>query len=142
MIMKTNKPFTLHFIGAILLCMGLLFSGCSKDAEDAANGSSQSPSTINGTWKTSGGFIVKISGVTASAMGRGIVNAVGTSFPSAALNGECMSEVEYIRGGYWEAYNNTYYPGTGWKTKTSVVGLAMNESGKEFKIGSAVYTRQ
>lgn len=140
--MKSVKQFFLSKTAAALfICAALIFSGCSKDAEDSANSASQSPGNINGTWKTTGGFIVKISGVSASAMGRGTVSAVGNSFPSSASGGECMSEVEYIRGGYWEAYFNTYFTSTGWK-RGGVVGLAMNDAGTEFKIGSAVYVRQ
>lgn len=128
-------------VAAFLFFSVLLFSACSKDAEDSANSASQSPGNINGTWKATGGLIIRISGVSASAMGRGTVTAVGNSFPSAAAGGECMSEVEYIRGGYWEAYFNTYFTSTGWK-RGGVVGLAMNDAGTEFKIGSAVYVRQ
>ncbi|MES2372039.1 MAG: hypothetical protein V4557_05630 [Bacteroidota bacterium] len=140
--MKTLRhSFLGKTVSAILFFSVLLFSSCSKDAEDAANSASQSPGNINGTWKATGGFIVKISGVSSSADGRGIVVAVGNSFPSTATGGECMSEVEYIRGGYWEAYFNTYFTSTGWK-RGGVVGLAMNDAGTEFKIGSAVYVRQ
>jgi hypothetical protein len=140
--MKLN---TKTFFGPVALAaffvITLVFSGCSKDAEDAANSASQSPGNINGSWKATTGLIIKISGVSSSAMGKAVVTAVGTSLPAAALGGECMSEIEYIRGGYWEAYNNTYFPGTGWK-RNNVVGLAMNDSGTEFKIGTAVYVKQ
>jgi hypothetical protein len=128
-------------VSVLLFFSMLLISSCSKDAEDSANSASQSPGNINGTWKEKGGLIIKISGVSSSAQGRGTVSAVGNSFPSAAAGGECMSEVEYIRGGYWEAYFNTYFTNTGWK-RGGVVGLAMNDAGTEFKIGTAVYVRQ
>lgn len=128
-------------LSAFLFVSVLLLASCSKDAEDSANSADQAASNINGNWKTTGGFIVKISAVTSRTMGLGIVTNVGTSFPASAVGGECLSEIEYIRGGYWEAYNNTYFPGTGWK-RSSVVGLAMNDAGTEFKIGSAVYVKQ
>jgi hypothetical protein len=128
-------------VSAFLLFAVLLVSACSKDAEDSANSTAQAASNINGSWKEKGGVIIKISGVSSSAMGRGTLTAVGGSFPASAAGGECMSEVEYIRGGYWEAYFNTYFTSTGWK-RGGVVGLAMNDAGTEFKIGSAVYVRQ
>ena len=128
-------------VSAFLFFSVLLLASCSKDAEDSANSTDQAASNINGNWKTTGGLIVKISGVSATAMGRGILTNVGTSFPASAVGGECMSEIEYIRGGYWEAYSNSYFPSSGW-SRAKEVGLAMNDAGTEFKIGTAVYVRQ
>jgi hypothetical protein len=128
----------------MFVCVALIASvmmGCSKDAEDAANSSGFSASDINGIWKeTTTGFTVRISGVSSSSMGYGTVYATGTAFPNSALGGTCMKEVELIRGGYWEAYNQTY-TGSSWY-QSNVIGLAMNDSKSEFKIGTKVYKRQ
>ena len=119
------------------------FVGCAPDAEEAANSNgSFSGREINGTWKESkSGFVVSISGVTSSVMGTGVVTATGSAFPAAAKGGYCMKEVEYIRGGYWEAYYYNYFNDGSWR-QTGVVGLAMADDGKSFKIGSAVYVKQ
>jgi hypothetical protein len=61
--------------------------------------------------------------------------------PSGAVGGTCMTEVEYHDGGYWDAYNWTYYDNGSW-SQTSVIGLAMDDNKESFKIGSAVYIRQ
>jgi hypothetical protein len=128
-------------VSTLLLFAVLLLSSCSKDAEDSANSTAQAAGAINGVWQTTGGLLIKISGVTPQTMGRGILNNVGTSFPAAAVGGECLSEIEYIRGGYWEAFSNTYSTGGSW-SRNKVVGLAMNDGGTEFKIGTAVYVKQ
>jgi hypothetical protein len=133
--MKHLKLIALFFISYMLI------TGCSKEAEEAADSSGYSPSDINGTWKESKtGLTVRISGVSSSAMGTGIITDVGTAMPVGATGGACLKEVEYIRGGYWEAYNYTYYTNGTWG-QTSVAGLAMT-SKSQFKIGTAVYTRQ
>jgi hypothetical protein len=128
----------------MFLCFAVfttLLLGCSKDAEDAANSSGFSASDINGIWKeTTTGFTMRISGVSASGMGYGTVYAIGTAFPASALGGTCLKEVELIRGGYWEGYNQTY-TGSSWY-QGSVIGLAMTDSKNEFKIGTKVYKRQ
>lgn len=121
----------------------MAFTNCSVDADNSAN--SDGPfngSDINGSWKEAkSGFIVKISGVTSTSYGSGIVSATGTAFPSGAKGGTCMKEVEYIQGGYWNAYYYNYFDNGTWK-QTGVIGLAMNDAKTEFKIGSAVYVKQ
>nr|MBC7611315.1 hypothetical protein [Pseudopedobacter sp.] len=121
----------------------MAFVGCSKDADDSANSSAGfKGNEINGTWKeTKSGFIVKISGVSGSALGNGVVLATGTAFPAGAKGGTCMKEVEHISGGYWNAYYYNYFDNGTWK-QSGVIGMAMNDAGKEFKIGSAVYVKQ
>ena len=128
----------------MFVCLAVFTSmlfGCSKDAEDAANSSGFSAADINGTWKEgTTGFTVRISGVSSGSMGKGTVYATGTAFPASALGGTCMKEVEFIRGGYWEAYNQSY-TGSSWY-QSQVIGLAMNDAKTEFKIGTKVYKRQ
>ena len=120
----------------IFFCLAIFFMSCSKDATDAANSSgSFSPSDINGTWKEgTTGFTVRISGVRSGGSGSGTVAATGTSFPSGALNGTCMKQVEHQSGGYWDAYNQSYNNGSWYQG--SVIGLAMNDAKTEFKIGT------
>lgn len=131
-------------IKLLILVLGLfLATGCSQDATDAYNSDGDfSASDINGTWKESNsGFTVRISGVGSSAMGSGTVIATGTAMPSGATGGTCMTEVEYHDGGYWDAYNWTYFDDGSWN-QTSVIGLAMSDDKSQFLIGSAVYRRQ
>lgn len=61
--------------------------------------------------------------------------------PAGAINGTVLQEIDHIQGGYWNAYNYTYYDNGTW-AQTSVVILAMSDDKTEFKIGSAVYKRQ
>ncbi len=140
-----KNTFKLKFMKNYLLYLmiSFVFLGCSKDATDSAGSDSTfTDSDINGRWKESStGLIIRISSTSSSVYGNGYVDAVGTAYPSGALNGRCMSEVELVSGGYWEAYNWTYYPGTG-SVKGSVIGLAMNDARTYFKIGSKFYYRQ
>ncbi|NCI52089.1 hypothetical protein GWC95_19345 [Sediminibacterium roseum] len=127
---------------SLCFAVAVLFSGCSKDADDAYNSSgSFSATDINGTWKEpTSGVVVTISGVTSGGSGSGRLTNVGSAFPAAALNGICMKQVEHQSGGYWDAYNQSY-TGSTW-VQGSVIGLAMNDDKKSFKIGSKSYYRQ
>ncbi len=110
---------------------------CSEIADDAAESSEDfSNADIEDTWKhNASGLVIKISG------GNATVVSVGSAMPSGAKGGTCMKEIEHLQGGYWDAYNYTYYTNGTW-SQTSVVGLAMSDDKKEFRIGTAVYTRQ
>ncbi|MGC4232501.1 MAG: hypothetical protein QM594_05925 [Niabella sp.] len=63
------------------------------------------------------------------------------AMPAGAVGGYPLTEIEYIRGGYWEAYNNTYYGPGDWR-QANVVGVAITDNKNQFRIGSAVYERQ
>ena len=129
-----------HFFLSIII--SLFFIGCSKEADDAYSSDGFKPSDINYTWKeTTTGLTIRISGVSSSANGKGVVVSVGTAYPSGASGGTAMTEVEHKSGGYWDAYNNTYYPSGNW-VQGNIIGMAMNAAKTEFKIGSKVYKRQ
>lgn len=128
--MKKVKKFLLFFI----VC-SFLFS-CSKDATDAANSSGFSPTDINGTWKhIPSGAVVAISITT----GNGVY--IAGPAPSEAVGGNALTMVTHGQGGYWEALSHTYYS-TGWSTSSTVIGLAMANDKKTYKVGTAVYTKQ
>jgi hypothetical protein len=123
-----------------ILCFSLLvisFQSCSEIADDAAqSGESFTNADIEHTWKhNASGLVIRISG------GNATVVAVGTAMPSGAKGGICLKEIEHLQGGYWDAYNYTYYTNGTWG-QTSVVGIAMTDDKKEFRIGTAVYTKQ
>ncbi len=126
----------------LLSMIAILFIGCSKDAEDSANSTNSfKDEDINGIWKESGsGVAFRITGTSSTVYGNGYLNQAGNVFPSSAVGGRCLSEVEMVRGGYYEAYNWTY-TGTTW-VKGGVIGLAMNDAKTYFKIGSKFYYRQ
>jgi hypothetical protein len=116
----------------------------SIDATDAYNSDSSFESkNINGTWKESNsGLTIVISGVTSSSGGTGkVVSSGSLGWPSAAIGGNYLTEVEYQNGGYWDTYSWTYYNSGNWQ-QSGIVGLAMNDSKQSFKIGTAVYVRQ
>ncbi len=122
------------FLFLTVLC---LFS-CSEDATDAYNSDEAfEASDINGTWRESNsGLTVVISG------GNGRVTSSGSlGWPSAAIGGNYLTEIEYQNGGYWDAYSHTYYASGNW-IQSGIVGLAMNDNKQSFKIGTAVYVRQ
>jgi len=122
------------FLVLTVLC---LFS-CSEDANDAYDSvASFVPSDIDDTWKeTNSGLIIVISG------GNGKVTSSGSlGWPSAAIGGNYLTEIEHQQGGYWNAYSHTYYDSGNWY-QTGVAGLAMNDDKLSFKIGTAVYVRQ
>lgn len=128
------------FLFLAILCL----ASCSEDATDAYNSSgSFSASDINGTWKeTNSGLTLVISGVSSSAMGNGKVTSSGSlGWPSAAIGGNYLTEIEYHNGGYWDAYSHTYYDSGNWY-QSGVAGLAMEDNKSSFKIGTAVYVRQ
>ena len=129
-----------HFFLSIII--SLFFIGCSKEADDAYSSDGFTATDINKTWKeTTTGLTIRISGVSSSANGKGVIVSVGTAYPSGASGGTAMTEVEHKSGGYWDAYNNTYYPSGNW-VQGSVIGMSMNAAKTEFKIGSKVYKRQ
>lgn len=129
-----------HFFLSIII--SLFFIGCSKEADDAYSSSGFTATDINGTWKESTtGVIYRISGVTSTANGKGVVVNVGTAYPSGAVGGTAMTDVEHKNGGYWDAYNNTYFPSGSW-VQGSAFGMSMTTTRNEFKIGSKVYKRQ
>ncbi|POY36412.1 hypothetical protein C3K47_11740 [Solitalea longa] len=114
----------------------------SEYAEDASESGGFYATDINGTWKeTKTGLVIRISGVTSSTSGTGVLTNAGTAFPSAAVGGTPLTVIEHQSGGYWDAYNNTYYTNGTWG-QTKVVGLAMNDAKTEFRIGTAVYKKQ
>lgn len=122
----------------------LFLASCSEDATDAYNSdSSFVASDINGTWKeTNSGLTVVISGVSSGSTGNGKVTSSGNlGWPSAAIGGNYLTEVDYQDGGYWDAYSHTYYDSGNW-VQSGIAGLAMNDNKKSFKIGTAVYVRQ
>lgn len=127
------------------LFMAILFAfaSCSEDANEAANSNAGfSASDINGTWKVSpSNLTIRISGASDANYGTATITSVGTAMPSEANGGEVLREIDHIQGGYWNAYNYTFYNDGTW-AQTSVVGLAMSDNKSEFKIGSAVYKRQ
>ncbi len=124
--------------------LSFIFVNCSQYAEDAANSDGFSAEDINGKWKEgTTGLVINISGVTDSSLGKGQLITSGTAYPSSAVGGYPMTEVEYHTGGYWDAYNNTYYTTNGGKwIQANIIGLAMNSSKSEFRIGTVVYKRQ
>lgn len=78
-----------------------------------------------------------------SSIGKGQLITSGTAYPSSAVGGFPMTVIEHQSGGYWDAYNNTYYTTNGGKwVQGNIIGLAMNSSKNEFKIGTAVNKRQ
>jgi hypothetical protein len=97
-----KNTFKLKFMKNYLLYLmiSFVFLGCSKDATDSAGSDSTfTDSDINGRWKESStGLIIRISSTSSSVYGNGYVDAVGTAYPSGALNGRCMSEVELVSG--------------------------------------------
>ena len=116
----------------------------SLDANDAyTSGGAFNVSDINGKWRESNsGLTVVITGVSATTTGTGKVTSSGSlGWPSAALGGNYLTEVEHQNGGYWDAYSHTYYNSGNW-IQSGIVGLAMNDNKQSFKIGSAVYVRQ
>lgn len=127
----------------LFLAILFAFASCSEDANEAANSTAGFSATdINGTWKVSpSNLTINISGVSESNYGSATITSVGTAMPSGANGGEVLREIEHIQGGYWNAYNYTYYDNGTW-AQTSVVGLAMSDDKSEFKIGSAVYKKQ
>lgn len=126
----------------MLVMVGCFFISCSKEATDAANDSNVNATKINGTWReTSTGLKIRISGVSSNSSGTGVITDCGSAYPASALGGTPMTVVEYQSGRYWDAYNNSFYPPSTWQ-QGSVIGLAMNESGSQFLIGSKVYVRQ
>lgn len=128
--MKKVKKFLLFFSMCVILI------SCSKEAEDAANSSSGFVETdINGTWKHSNGDVLAISITT----GNGVYKA-GPA-PAGAVGGNSLTDVTHEKGGYWEAYSHTYYS-TGWSASGTIVGLAMADDKKTFKIGTQIYTKQ
>jgi hypothetical protein len=127
--MKKVQKFLMFFIVSVFLI------SCSKEAEDAANGTPVGPETINGRWKHSNGDVLEISMTT----GLGIYKA-GPA-PSGAVNGRALSSITYGSGLFWEALSHTYYS-SGWSTSYTVIGIVMDEGQNSFKIGSQVYTRQ
>lgn len=131
-----------QLLSICIVVITLLFTGCSKDAEDAANSNgSFSASDINGSWKeTKTGVVVYISGVSSYGSGSGKLTNCGTAFPAGALNGIVMKQVEHQAGGYWDAYNQSYYNNAWYQG--NVIGLAMNDAKTQFKIGTAIYVKQ
>jgi hypothetical protein len=138
--MYSMKKKNLMLSYFLMLCF--LIVGCSKDADDAANSNSGfRDEDINGIWKeSSSGFAIRITGATTSTYGSGYVNQTGSAFPAGAIGGRCMSEIELVRGGYFEGQNWTY-TGSSW-VKGSIVGMAMVDSKTSFKIGSKTYIKQ
>jgi|LauGreDrversion2_2_1035103.scaffolds.fasta_scaffold27836_2 hypothetical protein len=128
-----------------ILILTVLFAltSCSEDANNSANSTAGfSASDINGTWKVSpSNLTIYISGASETNFGTATITSVGTAMPSGANGGQVLQEIEHIQGGYWNAYNYTYYTNGTW-AQTSVVGLAMSDDKSQFKIGSAVYKRQ
>ena len=129
--MKKVNKFLLVFMVSIFII------SCSKDADDARDSVVKfEAKDINGTWKhIPSGAVLAISITT----GNGVYKA-GPA-PSKAVGGNALTKVLYGKGGYWEAYSHTYYS-AGWSTSYTIVGLAMADDKKTFKIGTAVYTRQ
>ncbi len=127
--MKKVQKFLMFFIVSVFLI------SCSKEGEDAANGTPVGPEAINGRWKHSNGDVLEISMTT----GLGIYKA-GPA-PSGAVNGRALSSITYGSGLFWEALSHTYYS-SGWSTSYTVIGIVMDEGQNSFKIGSQVYTRQ
>lgn len=119
-----------------------IFTSCSKEATDAANDNNVDAELINHTWReTSTGLKIRISGVTKTSAGNGVITDCGTAYPASALGGTPMTVIEYQSGRYWDAYNNTFYPPSTWQ-QGSIIGMTMNQSGTEFQIGSKIYVRQ
>lgn len=122
--------------------LGLMLLGCSEFATEAANSGGFGATDINGTWReASTGLVMRIDGVNSGKAGSGRLTSAGTAYPSSAVGGYPLKEVEHQSGGYWDAYHYTYTSSGQWNY-THVVGLAMTSDKKEFKIGSAVYRRQ
>jgi hypothetical protein len=127
-----------------LIILGLLSCEESADANDAYNsGGAFAASDINGTWRESNsGLTIVISGVSNSMMGTGKVTSSGSlGWPSAAVGGNYLTDVEHHNAGYWDAYSHTYFDSGNW-VQTGIAGLAMNDDKESFKIGTAVYVRQ
>lgn len=122
--------------------VGLTLLGCSEFATEASRSSGFSATDINGTWReSSSGLVIRISGVSSSYNGSGRLTSAGTAYPSAAVGGYPLREIEHQSGGYWDAYHYTYNHNGTW-SQTHVVGMAMTSDKKSFKIGSAVYRKQ
>ncbi len=127
------------FLPVIFSC---LFISCSKDAEDSVRSGDVDPKLIEGVWReTSTGLIIAITDVGSAAGGKGRIVNVGTAYPASAKDGYPMTVIEYKSGKYWDAYNNTFTPPSSW-SPSHIIGLAMNESGSQFLIGTAIYVRQ
>lgn len=127
----------------LFLAIFFAFAGCSEDADEAADSDAGfSAADINGSWKVSpSNLTIRISGASDSNYGTATITAVGTAMPSGANGGQVLREIDHIQGGYWNAYNYTYYTNGTWG-QTSVVGLAMSDDKSQFKIGTAIYKRQ
>jgi hypothetical protein len=122
--------------------LALTLAGCSDFATMMAGVKGFSAGDINGTWKhMDSGVTVSISGVSDYGSGSGRLTAAGSVYPSGAVGGNVLREVEHQSGGYWDAYHYQYSTSGSWHM-THVVGLAMEEDKKSFRIGSAVYVKQ
>lgn len=126
----------------MLVIVSCFFISCSKEATDAANDDNVRAEEINGTWReTTTGVKIRISGVSSNSAGNAVITGCGSAFPASALGGTPMTVIEYQSGRYRDAYNNTFFPPSTWQ-QGSIIGLAMNESGSQFLIGSKVYVLQ
>lgn len=122
--------------------VSFFFISCSKEATDASNDTDVAATEINDTWReTSTGLKIRISGVTSTSSGSGVITDCGTAYPASALGGTAMTVIEFQSGRYWDAYNNTFYPPSTWQ-QGSIIGLTMSTDGSQFKIGSKIYIRQ
>jgi hypothetical protein len=132
-----------RFLLIPLIALSMALAGCESEFARAMFGAEGfKASDINGTWRhDASGIVVMISGVGNNSPGTGYLMSGGSHYPSGATGGQVLRTVEHQSGGYWDAYHYTYQTNGQW-VYTHIVGLAMTDDKKEFRIGSAVYRRQ